>query len=126
MATAQLATPSQAPTTSQLKGPFRLSVEGIDVAVNRNRPGVFALGSIDNFGRFSMSRIGRSDHDLHGELRQLIGSEVLFKFLHSRDAEAAFLEECRLFHKFQPPSNVIHPYRPANSRLTCPYCRGHR
>ena len=65
--------------TAQLKGPFRLSVEGIDVAVNRNKPGVFALGSIDNFGRFSMSRIGRSDYDLHSELRQFIGSEVLLQ-----------------------------------------------
>lgn len=113
-------------TTTRLRGPFRLSVEGIEVAVKRQIPGVFALGSIDNMGRFSLSKIGRSDWDLNQELRKMIGSEMLFKFSYARDDAAAFIEECRLFHQFQPPSNVIHPYRPANSRLTCPYCRGHR
>ena len=113
-------------TTSRLKGPFRLSVEGIDVAVKKDTPGVFALGNIDNQGRFSLSKVGRSDDDLNDELRQFIGSEVLFKFMYCRDSAEAFLEECRLFHQFNPRSNVIHPYRPAGSRLTCPYCQGNR
>lgn len=113
-------------TMTRLRGPFRLSVEGIDLAVKKRTPGVFALGSIDHQGRFSLSRIGRSDANLNEELRRLIGSEVLFKFSYCRDQAEAFLEECRLFHQFMPQSNVIHPYRPANTRLTCPYCQPRR
>ena len=111
--------------SANLNGPFRLSFEGISLAVRENTPGVFALGSLDAQGRFCLSRVGRSDDDLQCELRNLIGSETLFKFAHTRDAEEAFLKECELFHKFRPQSNILHPMRPIDSHATCPICEGH-
>ena len=109
---------------SRLEGPYRLSYEGIEVAVRRASPGVFALGCLDREGRFSLSKVGRSDDDVRRELRNFIGSETLFKFAFARDARAAFLLECELYHRFRPQSNVLHPSRPERTDLTCPYCQG--
>lgn len=111
---------------TQLEGPYRLSFEGIGLAVRRRSPGTFALGSLDWKGRFSLSRVGRSDQDLCEELRNFIGSETLFKFAYARDAAEAFAKECELFHQFHPQGNLWHPSRPEGTALTCAHCSGRR
>lgn len=109
--------------SSNLTGPFRLSYEGIDVAVRKDLPGVFALGSMDHKGRFCLSKVGRSDANVKEALRMFIASEPLFKFSYEAGAERAFLKECELFHKFRPQGNMLHPSRPAGTALTCPHCQ---
>ena len=109
--------------SSNLTGPFRLSYEGIDVAVRKEMPGVFALGSMDNAGRFCLSKVGRSDVNVKEALRMFIASESLFKFSYEAGAERAFFKECELFHKFRPQGNMLHPSRPAGTALTCPHCQ---
>lgn len=109
--------------TSNLSGPYRLSYEGIDVAVRKDMPGVFALGSLDSAGRFCLSKVGRSDENVKEALRMFIASETLFKFSYEASAKAAFLKECELFHKFRPQGNMLHPSRPAGTNWTCPYCQ---
>lgn len=83
---------------------------------------MFALGRLDRDGNFRLSRVGRSDDDLHETLRNLIASGPLFKFAYARDAEEAFLRECELFHSFRPQGNFFHPTRPAGSRIICRLC----
>ena len=110
--------------SASLKGPYRLSVEGIDLAVRKKSAGVFALGRLDQDGHFCLSRVGRSDKDLNEALRSFIASEALFKFAYESDARRAFIRECELFHRFRPPANVLHPSRPDGTTLICPYCQG--
>lgn len=109
--------------SSNLAGPFRLSFDAIEVAVRKESPGVFALGSLDSQGRFCLAKVGRSDSNIREVLRQFIASEPLFKFSYEPGAKAAFLRECELFHKFQPQGNMLHPSRPAGTTLTCPHCQ---
>jgi hypothetical protein len=111
---------------SRLEGPFRLNVDGIDLAIRRRSAGTFALGGLDRQGRFCLSRVGRADHDLSQELRNFIGSESLFKFAYARDGIEAFLKECELFHRFRPQANFWHPTRPEGTRILCPYCLNSR
>lgn len=108
--------------SSGLVGPFQLCAEGIDVAVRKASPGVFALGCIDREGRFILNRVGRTDSDLRGALRNFIGSDALFKFTYLHDPRVAFEKECELFHKFHPNGNFLHPHSPPGSGWTCPYC----
>ena len=110
-------------TTANLAGPYRLTVDGIELVVRRKSAGVFALGRLDRNGNFRLSRVGRSDDDLQEALRNFIASGPLFKFAYARDPEEAFLKECELFHSFRPQSNFFHPTRPEGSRITCPLCR---
>ena len=110
--------------SSGLVGPFRLSAEAIEVAVRRDSPGVFALGNIDQHGRFLLNRVGRSDSDLREALKNFVGSDTLFKFIYLYDPRVAFEKECELFHTFHPSSNFIHPHCLPETGWTCPYCRG--
>lgn len=113
--------------SSVLTGPFRLSYDGIEFAIRKASPGVFALGSLDEEGRFCLSKIGRSDDNVKEKLRMFIASEPLFKFSYEFDSRQAFLKECDLFHKFRPQGNFLHPNRPAGTDLTCPHCQaGHQ
>ncbi|MGI9423314.1 MAG: hypothetical protein ACR2PA_08975 [Hyphomicrobiaceae bacterium] len=105
-----------------LNGPYRLCVEGIDLAIRKRSAGVFALGSIDAGGRFCLNRIGRTDDDLRPVLRNFIGSDVLFKYIFTDDNQAAFLKECELFHNFKPSGNFFHPVRPRGTKWSCPIC----
>ena len=84
---------------------------------------MFALGSMDNAGRFCLSKVGRSDVNVKEALRMFIASESLFKFSYEAGAERAFFKECELFHKFRPQGNMLHPSRPAGTALTCPHCQ---
>lgn len=108
---------------SGLTGPFKLTFEDIDGAVQRQAPGVFALGTRDMAGRFAIMSIGRSDVDVRGRLRECIGAGTHFKFDYFANEREAFEKECELFHEIKPPGNFIHPSRPAGSTLRCPRCR---
>ena len=87
----------------------------------------FAFGRIGDHGRpgpddsMYVDYAGRADADLKKRLRDHVGTAVLFKYGFFPTAKEAFVAECRLYHDFNPPRNVIHPAAP--DVATCPYCR---
>lgn len=108
---------------SGLTGPFPLTYQGIEEAVQGGSPGVYALGSKDSKGRFAIMSIGRSDNDVKERLRACIGAGTFFKFDYFQSERDAFERECELFHDIEPPGNFVHPGRPAGTTLRCPRCR---
>ena len=108
---------------SGLSGPFPLSFDTIEEIVAAGRPGVFALGSKDDSGRFAIMSIGRSDVDVKERLRECIGAGTFFKFDYFQSEREAFERECELFHDIRPPGNFVHPGRPKGTTLRCPRCR---
>lgn len=113
-------------SNTSLMGPYRLTVDGIDGAIVRKSPGTFALGYTDHDGKFWINHVGRSDEDLARQLRNYIGSELMFKYSYHPSSRVAFEKECQLFHTLRPPGNFTHPDRPKGTSWECPYCRGHR
>jgi hypothetical protein len=110
-------------TQSGLTGPFRLTYDGIDGAVTRRSPGVYALGYSAPDGKFFVNSVGRCDTDVKARLRDHIGSATLFKYDYFPSPKAAFERECELFHDLRPPANRIHPDRPKGTTYDCPRCR---
>lgn len=106
-----------------LRGPYRLTFDGIHDAISKQSAGVFALGSKDPRGNFQVRHVGRSDADIRSKLCDCIGSDAMFKFGFFSSAKAAFEKECELFHDFNPPSNRIHPGRAKGTDWECPRCR---
>jgi hypothetical protein len=106
-----------------LLGPYRLNFEGINDAIPRVAPGAFVLGHKDASGRFYVQYAGRAERDVRGQLQNLIGAGMLFKYACTPTAEAAFLKECELFHDFSPPGNRMHPDRATGTNWECPRCR---
>ncbi|MBU1211188.1 MAG: hypothetical protein KJ587_07940 [Alphaproteobacteria bacterium] len=107
---------------SGLKGPYRLTADGIDAAILEAEKGVFALGHEDYEGRFRIAHVGRSDLDLRKALRELIGTSASFKYLETPNDRETFEAHCELFHKFKPPGNHLHPDRPKGTNWVCPRC----
>ncbi len=106
-----------------LAGPYPLSFDAINTVVEQQCAGAYALGYIDQNGRFCINHVGRSDSDVGAKLRDHIGSDMLFKFGYFPSAREAFEKECRLFHDFNPPGNRVHPARPHGTNWECPRCR---
>ena len=107
---------------SDLKGPYRLTADGIDGALLDREKGAYALGHEDFQGRFMITHVGRSDDDLRSTLRGLIGTSASFKFSETLSDRQAFEIQCELFHKFRPPGNHLHPDRPKGTNWVCPRC----
>jgi hypothetical protein len=106
-----------------LKGPFALTDRVIDEEVGPGSPGVFALDDMANGTGFHIVFVGRSDIDVNNQLHVYVGAYKRFKFHRSASPQAAFDEECALFHDFVPRDNAIHPRRPARSDWICPRCK---
>ena len=106
-----------------LLGPYRLSFDEIGTTVDAVSAGAFAIGHIDQNGRFCINHIGRSDTDIGARLRDHIGSGMVFKYGYCDSPRAAFEKECQLFHDFSPPGNRVHPGRPSGTNWECPRCR---
>ena len=106
-----------------LQGPYPLSIDAINDEIVEGRPGAFALGYIDNLGRFCVTYVGSSQGDLKSKLKERIGTAQFFKFRHIATDRGAFEKECELFHDFRPAGNFMHPSRPKDSNWTCPRCR---
>jgi hypothetical protein len=103
-------------------GPYALTFDDIRRAIPDATCGVYSLGYVDADDLFRIQRVGRDDRDLRSRLTNLIGTGNLFKFYITVSAEHAFILECRLFHRFRPPANVMHPDRPSGSGWCCPVC----
>lgn len=110
-------------TDAGLQGPFQLSTDIVNDEVVEGRSGAYALGYIDNLGRFCITFVGSSPVDLNARLKEHIGTAQYFKFRHLPTDRIAFEKECELFHDFRPGGNFLHPMRPDGSDWTCPRCR---
>jgi hypothetical protein len=109
--------------TTGLRGPFILAPDTIDEELVDECPGTYALGFIDQLGRFAITFVGSAGEDLKSRLRTHIGTAAQFKFRHFADQRYAFERECEIFHQFLPSGNVLHPSRPQGEAWICPRCR---
>lgn len=110
----------------KLHGPFELSKDHLESTLPKSISGVFALGYVDQVGRFRVERVGRDTSNLQTTLGDLIGCAMQFKYAATSTSREAFELECELYHRLRPPCNVMHPNRPAGSIWTCPVCHGSR
>jgi len=108
---------------SGLLGPFDLTTAGVDIAVKKTSPGVFALGTSSG-ATFTIAYVGRCDSDVRNHLKKWIGEYDEFKFAYAGSPRSAFEKECNLFHDFGGATldNRTHPARAENQRWKCPRC----
>lgn len=106
----------------RLTGPFELTFDFVERVIPSGQGGVFALGQVDAAGTFRVQRVGRSESDLRGGLKALIGCENQFKFALTGSVREAFEYECELFHRLRPPSSIIHPTRSPGTDWKCHLC----
>jgi hypothetical protein len=108
----------------QLSSPVAFNPASIDAAVKYRSPGVYALGYIAPSGTFMIQRVGRSDVDLAARLKsdEYKGKFNHFKAAYSVNADAAFHDECELYHKYGGTNNPNHPARPAGKNHKCNHC----
>ena len=112
-----------------MNGIYDLNDETIDIYVNDNRIGNYALGYISN-NKFFVCYVGRSDNNIKQRLRQHINENEnykYFKFSYANDEREAYLKECKNWHDFGGLDdlliNKIHPDKPKNMKnIKCPYC----
>ena len=97
-----------------LEGPFPLS-RIPDVV---GGPGVYVLSSNGSNADY----VGRSDSDLRSRLGASAaeGPYSHFWVRAENSARAAFLAECELYHRYDPPDNVVYPAVPAGTNWLCP------
>ena len=112
----------QVPGTG-LIGPYLLAIDVIDREVGGGNAGAYALGYIDNLGRFCITFVGSARTNLQSKLKEHVGTAQYFKFRHLLTERSAFEKECELFHDFLPIGNFLHPSRPTNHDWKCPKCR---
>jgi hypothetical protein len=68
--------------------------------------------------------VGRADGDLGERLRSSAkeGDYTHFWCEYASSPTAAYRLECRFYHQYNPPDNVIHPSSPGGSLLFCEIC----
>lgn len=103
------------------EGPYHLSARALDTIVTRNCPGTFLLGEHTDDG-FHVGYVGRSDTDVNARLHGHVGKYRHFRFDYTTDAEAAFAEECSLYHEYLPEHNTAHPVPPPDAGWSCLHC----
>ncbi|MGA9364527.1 MAG: hypothetical protein WBW16_09190 [Bacteroidota bacterium] len=106
--------------SNELHGPHPLTKKGIDDNVKGVGLGAYALGHVDQSNAFNVTRVGRSDDDLNKRLHDYEGLYESFKYAFLPNSKAAFEKECRLYHDFIPPDNIIHPAKPVGTDYKCP------
>lgn len=107
---------------TKLDGPFRLTFDDVRNAAGGGHCGVYVLGSLRADGLFAVSYVGASYDQLGGDLCDRIGTAPYFKLKILLDQENTFLHLCELFHTLRPSGNYVHPERPKQSRIGCPFC----
>lgn len=109
-----------------MQGFYVLTTEKITEVVTKISPGNYALGYINDEGKFVVQYVGRSDSDVAARLKQHVGEKYKrFKFSYATSPKAAFEKECINYHDFgesQLLDNDIHPDRPAGTGWKCPRC----
>ena len=113
-----------------MDGPFDLKDAVIDTKVNTNAIGNFALGFMNDSGKFVVKVIGRSDGDLQGDLKsarrrysggmlsKVLGRNSLdkFKFSLADTAQSAYQVEQRTFESFGGHEKLLNKEAPSPPR----------
>ena len=104
------------------RGPYRLTPELVNERVLHNCTGAYALGTDSGFN-FKVHYVARTG-DIAGALRKHASDRKNrhFEFHYLPSAQAAFEQECLLYHAFMPPDNEGHPQRPDDADWKCPHC----
>lgn len=111
-----------------LEGPYTLDTATIDNTVTRTSAGNYALGYVNDKGKFIVHYVGRADEDLKARLKQWVGKKSKyksFKASYASSAKAAFEKECHNYHDFggsDKLDNEYHPDRPNGTDWKCPVC----
>ena len=86
-----------------MEGPFQLADSVIDAVINNTGPAVFLLRRIEETPKYAHYRalIGRTDGNLAEALKQWLDSDyrVSFPFQYAGAAEAAFRQQCTIWHE---------------------------
>jgi hypothetical protein len=104
-----------------LDGPHALSQRLVEQTIRGKFPGVYALSAKEG-GIVNLRRIGRADADLGAALREFIGVYSHFSCVAAADPASAYEMECRLYHAWSPPENLVHPESPGEGNGVCPVC----
>ncbi len=108
-----------------MKSSYVLTAKSVDYEITKISAGNFALGFETESGLFVVQYYGRSDTDLNSEIKNWIGKYKRFKFFYASSPKSAFVKECKNYHAFDKKKidNKIHPEKPENTDLVCPYCK---
>lgn len=113
-----------------MDGPFDLKDAVIDTKINANAIGNFALGFMNDKGKFVVKVIGRSDDDLQNELKsarrrytggflaKILGRSNLDKFKYSLadTVQSAYQVEQRAFESFGGNGKLLNKQAPTPPR----------
>ena len=102
-------------------GPFSLGADVIRRLITRKTAGYYMLSrSKTPSGTWAFDYCGRSDADLASRLESHVGNYSVFWYAEAANAREAYQAECRLWHKYSPRDNQVHPAAPANTGYKCP------
>lgn len=96
--------------------PILVSLIGI-LSIKRS-PGVYAF-----YRNGRIAYVGRADTDLSVRLRSSLSEGSGYTHVwyeHCSSSMKAYKKECYLYHKYNPPDNIIHPAVPARTYWRCP------
>ncbi len=112
-----------------MEGPFQLAGSVIDAVINNTGPAVFLLRRIEETPDYAHYRalIGHTDGNLAETLKGWLGSDYrVFSFQYVQSAEAAFRQQCKLWHTLEGPDgkldNERHPEPKDGQVIQCPLC----
>ena len=107
---------------AEMHGPYKMETKTIATFVMKTSAGNYCLTHSRNTSKIAYT--GRSDSDLKNRLLTWAekGKYSQFFFSYASSAKEAFLNECRLYHRFNPADNDRHPDRPEGTNLRRPHC----
>lgn len=107
----------------QMHGPHDLNEENINKSIKKDFKGNYGLGFERN-GLLEVLYVGRSESDLKDHLLQYVDSDRYpqFQFCYADTDKEAFETECKIYHEYAPPDNIVHPTRPEATSFGCPLC----
>lgn len=109
-----------------MQGSYTLNKLTVDAHVTRTSAGNYALGYVNDKGKFIVQYVGRSDSDVNNRIKNHAEEGYKsFKYSYATSPKAAFEKECHNYHDFggnDSLRNKFHPDRPANSGWKCPVC----
>lgn len=106
----------------ELQGPFLLTAGEVASLPSSNGPGVYVLGSVMN-GDFCVERVGKAMNDLPSHLEVFVGRYSSFKFRICDSPQEAYTLLCKLYHRYQPRDNLVHPKSVCSPPSRCPNCQ---
>ena len=112
-----------------MEGPFQLADSIIDAVINDIGPAVFLLRRIEETSEYARYRalIGRTDCNLAETLKGWLDSDYrVFSFQYVESADAAFRQQCAMWHELDGPKGKLDNERqpaPNDGQITqCPIC----